>query len=110
MLPWKSLCHIMDTLQTLMTARCQGTHGFTELLQIHRSVMQSQNFPGFPDDHRIITDSQNIHGFRNYGKFRKFGNVHSIVDRTRINPCIVKINHGNVMELSREIHRAFRGS
>ena len=51
MLPWNSLCHIMDTLQTLMTARCEGTHGFTELLQIHRSVMQSRNFPGFPDDH-----------------------------------------------------------
>ena len=73
-------------------------HGFTELLRIHGSVVKSRNFPGFPDDHGIITDSRNFHGSRNYGKFRKFRNVRSIVDKTRINPCIVKINHGNVME------------
>ena len=66
--------------------------------------MKSRNFPGFPDDHRIITDPRNFRGFRNYGEFRKFGNVRSIVDKTRINPCIVKINHGNITELSRKIH------
>ena len=39
--------------------------------------MKSRNFPGFPDDHGIITDSRNFHGLRNYGKFPKFGNVRS---------------------------------
>ena len=72
--------------------------------------MKSQNFPRFPDNHGIITDSRNFHGFRNYGKFRKFGNVRSIVDKTLINPCTVKINHGNIMELSRKIHGTSRGS
>ena len=71
--------------------------------------MKSRNFPGFPDDHGIITDSRNFHGFRYYGKFRKFGNVRSIVDKTRINPGIVKINHGNISELSRKIHGTSRG-
>ena len=61
--------------------------------------MKSWNFPRFPDDHGIIMDSRNFHGNRNYGKFRKFGNVY-IVDKTRINLCIVKINHGNVTELA----------
>ena len=38
------------------------------MLRIHGSVMQSRNFPGFPDDHGIITDlgvtelSRKIHG------------------------------------------------
>ena len=72
--------------------------------------MKSRNFPGFPDDHGIIADSRNFHGFRKYGKFHKFGNVRSIVDKTRINPCIVKINHGNVTELSPKIHGTSRGS
>ena len=66
--------------------------------------MKSRNFPRFPDDHGIITESRNFHANRNYGKFRKFGNVRSIVDKTRINPCIVKINYGNVTELSKKIH------
>ena len=85
-------------------------HGFTELLKIYGSVINSRNFPGFPDDHGIIMDSRNFHGFRNYGKFHKFGNVRSIVDKTRINPCIVKINHRNVTELKRKIHGTSRGS
>ena len=72
--------------------------------------MKSRNCPGFPDDHGIITDSRNFHGFRNYGKFRKFGNVRSIVDKIQINTCIVKINHGKVTELSRKIHGTRRGS
>ena len=72
--------------------------------------MKSRNFPGFPDDHGIITDSRNFHGFRSYGKFRKFGNFRSIVDNTRINPCLIKINHGNVTELSRKFHGTNRGS
>ena len=72
--------------------------------------MKSRNFPGFPDDHGIITDSRNFHGFRNYGKFLKFGNVRSIVDKTRIKPCNVKINHGNITERSRKIHGTSRGS
>ena len=73
--------------------------------------MKSQNFHGFLDDHGIITDSRNFHGFRNYGKFHKFGNVRSIVDKTRINPCIVKINnHRHVTELSRKINGTSRGS
>ena len=72
--------------------------------------MKSRNFPGFPDDHRIITDSRNFHRFRNYGKFRKFGDVCSIVDKTRINPCIGIISHGNITELSRKIHGTSRGS
>ena len=50
-----------------------------ELLRIHRTFTD----PG-------ITE-----------KFRKFGNVRSIVDKIRINRCIVKINHGNVTENSR---------
>ena len=68
MLPRNSLCHITDILQTLLTERCHGT--FTDSLncsRIHGNVMQSRNFPGFPDDHGIITDSRNIHGFRSYG-------------------------------------------
>ena len=72
--------------------------------------MKSWNFPVFLDDHGIITDSQNFHGNSNYGKFHKFGNVCSIVNKTRINPCIVKINHGNITELSRKIHGTNRGS
>ena len=72
--------------------------------------MKSRNFPRFPEDHGIITDLRNFHGFRNYGKFHKFGNVRSIDDKTRINPCIVKINQGNVTELSRKIHGTSRGS
>ena len=35
----------------------QNFHWLTELLRIHGSVMKSGNFPGFPDDHGIITDS-----------------------------------------------------
>ena len=73
------------------------------MLQIHGSVMKSQNFPGIPDDHGIITDSWNLHRFRNYGKFREFRNVRSIVDKTRINPCSVKIKHGNIREHSQKI-------
>ena len=88
----------------------QNFHGFTDLLQIHGSVMKSCNLPGFPDDHEIITDSRNFHGVRNYGKFHKFGNFRSIVDKTRINPCIIKINYGNATELSRKIHGTSRGS
>ena len=61
--------------------------------------MQSRTFHRLPDDHGIITDSRNIHEFRNYGKFRKFVNVRSIVDKTRISPCMGKINHGNIAEL-----------
>ena len=72
--------------------------------------MKSRNYPRFPDDHRITKDSLNFHRFRNYGKFRKFGNVHSIVGKTWINPCIVKINHGNVTEVLRKIHGTSRGS
>ena len=71
--------------------------------------MKSRNFPGFADDHGIITDSQNFHGFGDYGKFRKLGNVRRIVDKTRINPCVVNII-GNVTELSRKIHGTSRGS
>ena len=110
-LPRNFLCHIMDILQTLMTERCHGIfYGFTYLLRNHGSAIKSRNFPGFPDDHGIIMESRNSHGFKNYGKFRKFGNVRSIVDKTRINPCIVKIYHENVTELSRRIHRTSRGS
>ena len=87
-------------------------HGFTLLLRIRGSVIKSRNFPGFPDDHGIITDSRNFHGFRNYGKIRNFGNVRRIVNKTRINPCIDKIVQGNVTELSRKrkIHGTSRGS
>ena len=69
--------------------------------------MQSRTFHRLPDDHGIIMDSRNNHEFRNYGKVRKFVNVRSIVDKTRINPCIVKINHGNITELSRKIHGTY---
>ena len=70
-------------------------HGFTvQAVTDSRKCHEARNFPGFPDDHGIITDSQNFQGNMNYGKFHKFGNVRSIVDKTRINPCIVKINHG----------------
>ena len=72
--------------------------------------MKSQNFLGLPDDHGIISDSRSSHGFRNNGKFRKFGNIRSIVDKTQINPCIVKISHGNLTELSWKIHETSRGS
>ena len=72
--------------------------------------MKSWKFPGFPDDHGINMDSRNFHGFRNYKKFHKFGNVRSIVDKTRINLCIIKINHGKATELSRKIHGTSRGS
>ena len=72
--------------------------------------MKSQNFLGLPDDHGTISDSRNFHGFRNYGKFRKFGNIQSMVDKTQINPFTVKINHGNVTELSWKIHETSRGS
>ena len=57
--------------------------------------MKSRNLPGFSGDHGIIKDSRNFHGFRNYGKFHKFGNIHRIVDKTQINPCIVRMNDGN---------------
>ena len=70
------------------------------MLRIHGSVMKSRNFPDFPNDHEIISDSRTFHGFRKLQKARKFGNVRSIVDKTRINPCIVEINHGNITELS----------
>ena len=72
--------------------------------------MKSWNFPGFLDDQRIIMDPRNFHGFRNYGKSLKFGNARSIGDKTRINPCIVRINHGNVTEFSRKIHETSKGS
>ena len=84
-------------------------HGFTELLWIHE-VMKSRNCPGFPDDLGIVTDSRNFHGFINYGKFHKFENVRSTVDKTRINLCIIRINHRNITELSGKIHRTSRGS
>ena len=107
MLPRNFLCHITDILQTLMTERCHGT--FKDSLNCYR-FMKSWNFPGFLDDHGIVTDSRNFHGFINYGKFRKFENVRSTVDKTRINLCIIKINHGNITELSGKIHRTSRGS
>ena len=85
-----------------MTERCHGT--FTKVSLSHGT------FPECSDDHGIITDSRNFHGHRNYGKSRKFGNVSSIVNNTRINPCIVRINHGNVTELSRKIYGTSWGS
>ena len=100
-----SLCHITDIITDFNDRKMSWNfHGFTELLQIHGSVMKSQNFPGFPDDHGIITDSQNFH------RFRKFGNIRGIVYKTRKNLCIVKLNHGNITELSLKIQGTCRGS
>ena len=77
-LPWNFLCHITDILETLMTERCHGT--FTDSLNCCEFKEVSKlTFPDF----RTITELLRTHGFRNYGKFRKFGNVRSFVDKAR---------------------------
>ena len=98
-LPRNFLCHITDILQTLMTERCHET--FTDSLNCYGFTEVSWSHGTFPD-FRTTTELLRIHGtFTDSGITESFGNVCSIVDKTRLNPCIVKINHGNVTENSR---------